>query len=181
MLDTALVWRFAFVQVLAVTFGLAPVLAGTAPPPSAVTFDGLGWGTARRNVRSDLASHGYALFASTPDDFYRGAVDGAAATVECVFTPDDQLVFVRVIFDGPAGDVTSALTAEYGKAESCNNQKGPCRWQRGGTAVTYATSGDPYAAPGQPSLEYSAGSGLEARYDEEVNDTENDNDRGMDR
>jgi hypothetical protein len=119
------------------------------------------------------------LVASTPDDIFRGTVDGVPATVECVFTPDDQLVFVRVIFDRPSADIASAIEDAYGKAVACNAQNGSCRWEHGGAAVTYAPSGDPYAGAGRPSLEYSAGSGLVARYYEEVNNTENDNDRGM--
>lgn len=159
----------------------APALARAAGPVTAVTFQNVAWGTARRNVRSELGTQGFTLLASTPDDIFRGSVDGVPSTVECVFTPDDQLVFVRVIFDRPSADIGSALAEAYGKAASCNAQNGPCRWERGGTAVTYAASGDPYAGAGQPSLEYSAGSGLVARYYEEVNNTENDNDRGMDR
>ena len=91
----------AAVIALALAFPLAATAA--APPASdQLTFDHLTWATPRRDVRAQLAAEGFTYLTSTPDDFYRGTVDGAGAVVVCVFTPDDQLVFVRVLFDANA-------------------------------------------------------------------------------
>jgi hypothetical protein len=165
--------------VLAVVAALAPGAHAAAGPGANVTFEDVPWGATRRAVRAQLASRGFTLFASTPDDFYRGTFDANGVTVESVFAPDDELVFVRVIFDrqSDAAQILGALHREYGKAASCDARVIRCRWERGTSEVTLTGAGDPYAPPGQASLEYSAGGSLAARYAEQVNGTERDNDR----
>jgi hypothetical protein len=169
--------------VLIVSLALAAPGAAAAAPAAKITFENLAWGDSHRAVRAELQGQGFTQIAGSPADFYRGTLHGAGVTVECVFTPDDELVYVRVIFDRDTdlAAVSAALNADYGMPASCSTQNIRCRWERNGSDVTYATAGDPYAAPGQASLEYSAGSGLVARYTEETNNTEYDNDRGMDR
>jgi hypothetical protein len=83
---------------------------------------------------------------------------------------------VRVIFDADANAAAldASLNQRYGKAANCNAQDTQCRWERGGTTVTFAASGDPYAPPNAASLEYSAGSDLAERYDQEVNNKQYD-------
>jgi hypothetical protein len=158
---------------------LAPAAASAAARPQ-ITFDGLAWADARNAVRSRLASDGFTLIATTPDDFFRGTVDGNPATVTCVFTPDDELVDVRVIFDPDAGvaGVDAALHQAYGKPAYCNGRNTQCRWERGDSDVTFNVAGDPYAPDGQASLEYTAGGNLAAKYVVETQHTERSNDRG---
>jgi hypothetical protein len=173
---------FARAQAAALIVALAAPAAASAaaPPPAQITFDGLAWANARNNVRSRLASDGFSLIASTPDDFFRGTVDGNPATVTCVFTPDDELVYVRVIFDGNAGvaGIDAALGQAYGKPAYCNAQNTQCRWERGDSEVTSNAAGDPYAPDDQASLEYTAGGDLAAKYVVETQRTDRDQDRG---
>jgi hypothetical protein len=160
-----------------------PIVSPAMLPPSgaaaAITFANLSWGSPRRSVRAALAADAFALVAQTPDDFYRGRFDGDGVTVECVFTPADELVFVRVIFDAPFGlaQLDAATSQAYGRPAACSGGRTRCRWERGDSTVTAIATGDPYAPPGQASLEYSAGGDLAARYTEQTNDTERDNDR----
>jgi hypothetical protein len=176
MFVRALAGVAAFAQVAALTVSVALAAPPAAAPAAGIAFAGLTWGNTRRSVRSALATDGFTLIASTPDDFYRGTVDGNGATVTCVFTPDDELVFVRVIFDPTSNRATlaSALNADYGKPASCDAADTTCRWQRGDTQVTYLAAGDPYAAPGEASLEYSAGGDLAQRYDQQINNKQFD-------
>lgn len=169
--------------VLTVLFALGAVAHAAAESSPKITFENLAWGDTHRAVHAALTGEGFTQIAGSPADFYRGSLDGSGATVECVFTPDDELVFVRVIFDQGAdlASVYAALNQSYGAAAACDAQDTRCRWERGSSIVTYAAAGDPYAGPAEASLEYSAGGSLAARYIEEVNNTENDNDRGMDR
>jgi hypothetical protein len=150
--------------------------AAAAAPADGITFGGLTWGETRRGVRAELASGGFTLIASTPDDFYRGTVDGNGATVTCVFTPSDELVFVRVIFDAGANAAAldASLTQRYGKAASCNEDATQCRWERNGATVAFVASGDPYAPAHDASLEYSAGGDLAERYDQQINNKQFD-------
>lgn len=168
----------AFVQAgfAIVALACATPSPAAASPAGSITFGALTWGSTRRAVRSELAAEGLTLIASTPDDFYRGTVDGSGATITCIFTPDDELVFVRVIFDAEANAVAldASLTNAYGKAASCNAQDTQCRWERGGSTVAFAASGDPYAPPNAASLEYSAGGDLAQRYDQQINNKQYD-------
>lgn len=171
---------FSRVFVAALIASLIPAPAAAAAPPAQITFDGVAWANARSTVRSRLEADGFTLFASTPDDFYRGAVDGNPATVTCVFTPDDELVFVRVIFDHGAdtAGVDALLRQAYGPPADCNAQTTQCRWERGDSEVTYEARGDVYAPDDQATLEYTADGALAAKYTVQTQHTERDNDRG---
>jgi hypothetical protein len=168
---------------LTASLALAAAASAAAEPSATITIENLAWGDTHRAVRAALTADGFTPIAGSPADFYRGSLDGAGVTAECVFTPDDQLVFVRVIFD-PGADraaVVAAVNQADGTPAACDAQRTHCRWERGSSAVAYAAAGDPYAGPNQASLEFSAGGSLAAGYAEETNNTEYDNDRGMDR
>jgi hypothetical protein len=146
-----------------------------------ITFANVPWADGRGDVRGRLEAAGFTLFASTPDDFYRGTVDGTPATVTCVFTPDDELVFVRVIFDRGADEtaVATQVRRAYGAPANCSAPGTQCRWERGDSAVTYAAHGDPYAPDDQATLEYTAGGSLAEKYVVQTQHTDRDNDRGI--
>jgi hypothetical protein len=176
MFVRALAGGLACAQTAALFVSAALATPAAAAPADGITFGGLTWGETRRSVRGELGADGFTLIASTPDDFYRGTIDGNGATVTCVFTPGDELVFVRVIFDASANAAAldASLTQRYGKAASCNEQATQCRWERNGSTVAFAASGDPYAPAHDASLEYSAGGDLAERYDQQINNKQFD-------
>jgi hypothetical protein len=150
----------------------ASVLAADAGTATAahVTFADLSWGSTRRSVRAGLEAQGFSYVAETPDDLYAGPAGSSAMKVICIFTPEDELVYVRVFLDGHASTaaVLDSLHREYGNPGHCNTQNTLCDWERGSEQVTYTAQGDPLAGPGQASLEYTAGGYLVEKYDFEV-------------
>ena len=156
---------------VAPAFALPASTAASALVPAHVTFEGIPWGSARRTARAQLEAAGFTYASSTPDDYYHGTVDGAGATVVCVFTPEDELTYVRVYFDAAVPGVYDALHADYGNAAPCDPQHDVCRWERGTEEVTLTAH--PAAAPvaDTPDIEYSD-TGLAAKYDFEINHKE---------
>jgi hypothetical protein len=103
-----------------------------------------------------------------PDDYYHGSVDGAGATVVCVFTAEDELTYVRVYFDAAVPSVPGILRQTYGNPAHCDRQT--CRWERGTEEVTLTAN--PAAGPvDTPNIEY-ADTELADKYDVEINHKE---------
>jgi hypothetical protein len=182
-------FRSSFARALIVALligGFATAANAAAPEGPHLTFENQQWGSTHRSVRSGLEAAGFRYFASEPgpidvsdlDDYYRGVLNGAGVTVACVYTPDDELVFVRVIFDANAdvSKVDDTLQNEFGKAVSCNADNTACRWTHGSESLAYAAKGDPYAGQDQASLEFTAGGFLAEKYVQQVNNRTNNQD-----
>ncbi len=168
-----LIRSLAVVLLVVSAFAPAATRAGSALVPAHVTFAGIPWATTRRDVRARLEALGFSYVASNPDDFYHGSVDGAGATLVCVFTPEDELTYVRVYFDDDA-KVPAALDAlhdEYGNPAHCDARETSCRWERGSEEVTYNAPSVAAATPNTPNVEYSE-TGLAVKYDFEINHKE---------
>lgn len=172
-----------FSRRLTCALAVAPLVAALlAPLPSAgasasanahITFAGVPWASTRRSVRARFEAAGLTYVSSTPDDYFHGKVNGAGATVVCIFTPEDELTFVRVFFDdgSPIPDVYGMLAQNYGTAAHCDAEHRLCRWERGTEEVTLTANPAAAPVPNTPNIEYSD-TDLAYRYDVEINHKE---------